>query len=383
MSTHRRVAARHLWTPTGLTGAAAVVLDAGHTIVDIAEVRAHETVLDGILMPGWVNAHTHLELSHHTTPAGARGLGSPGWVAAMLAAQIDRPPDSAQLAARRARSFGTAFLIDVSNGGDTASIMTAARLRGTVQHELIGLTESRWAAALSQTPTGTTAVTVRPTAHALISCSPDLLRAALSQPGPPATILCDEDHSDASLLAHRNGPWVGFHEAIAARAHHPWRDALGRAASGVELLEQLGLLSDLGLVHLTAARDEDLDRVARAGATAVLCPRSNQHITDRLPDLPGMVSRGIPVALGTDSKASSPDLDLLAEAAVLHKAFPEVDPAVLVGALVCNTLLPHHPSAGRLTIGQRPDVLLVEVPDGPNLLHRLLDGTRWPRRWLT
>ena len=360
-----------------------MVLGPDHRIVELAEPTAHDIVLDGILMPGWVNAHARLELSHHPRPAGDRGLGSPGWLAAMQAAKVQAGPDTTRLSARRARTSGTAFLIDLSAGGDTAAAMTAARLRGTVQHALTGLTEEPWTAALSQTPSGTTGVTVRPTAHSLLSCSPALLQAALTRPGPPATIPCDLDSADGRLLAHREGPWVGFHEALAAHAEHPWRTALGRATSGVELLHKLGILGPIGLVHLTAARAEDLDRVATAGATAVLCPRSSRHITGRLPDLPAMVARGIPLALGTDSKASSPDLDLLAEAALLHKSFPEVDPAVIVGALVSNTLLPHHPSAGRLAVGHRPDLLLVQVPDGPALLHRLLDGTPWPRRWLT
>jgi len=382
----RRVAARHLWTPdAGLTGARALVLDADHTLVDIAEVTPQDDVLDGILMPGWVNCHAHLELSHHRKPVGRRGLGSPGWVGALFAANVPPRPDAALLAARRARASGTAFLIDVSNSGDTAEAMSAARLRGTVQHELIGTTEARWSPGLSNPPTGKPEVPVRPTAHAPISCAPELLRQALSHPGPPPTIHCDEDSADAELLAHRQGPWTAFHEAIARRADHPWRTALGTASSGVALLDQLALLShvDIGLVHLTHAGPEDLDRLAHSRATAVLCPRSNQHITGRLPDLPGMIARGIPIALGTDSLASTPDLDLLAEAAVLHAAFPQVDPTVLVRALCNGGLLPHHPSAGELAVGQRPDVLLVELPEDAHPLHRLLDGTRWPRRWLT
>jgi len=364
-------------------GATAVVLDADHTIVDIQPVSPQDDLLDGILMPGWVNAHTHIELSHHREPVGPPRLGSPGWVGALLAAGVPKHEDSALLAARRARASGTAFVIDVSNTGTTAPALTAARLRGTVQHELIGVTEARWAPALDATPEGTPLVQVRPTAHAPISCSPDLLTRALLAPGPPATIHCDEDAADSILLAHREGSWIAFHEAIAERAPHPWRDGLGVASSGVALLDQLGLLTGLGLVHLTAATPADLNRIARTGATAVLCPRSNLHITGQLPDLPGMVARGIPIALGTDSLASTPSLDLLAEAAVLHAAFPEVAPAVLVRALTSGTLLPHHPCAGQLAVGHRPDVLLVECPDDPAPLHRLLDGTRWPRRWLT
>jgi hypothetical protein len=86
--------------------------------------------------------------------------------------------------------------------------------------------------------------------------------------------------------------------------------------------------------------------VAAAGATAVLCPRSNLHITGRLPPARGLLARGVPLALGTDSLASAPDLDLLAEAATLHKALPDVDPTVWLRALTAGGAALLGPAAG-------------------------------------
>ena len=77
----------------------------------------------------------------------------------------------------------------------------------------------------------------------------------------------------------------------------------------------------------------DILEAKRRGCTIILCPRSNLHISRQLPDVAGMLERGIPLAIGTDSLASSPDLDPLAEAALLHKRFPEIDPAHWVQAL--------------------------------------------------
>lgn len=384
-----RVAARQVWTPFGLKDRLAVVLDASDRIVAVGEALPEDDVLDGILMPGLVNAHGHLELSHHARPVGAPGLGSPGWVGALFRSAAEPDDFSAVRGARAARATGTAFFIDTSNGGQTARAMEAARLRGTVQVEVLGLTEDRWRPALAaaERATGAKGVTCRPTAHAPISCAPDLLQAALVPTGVPVTVHCDEDAADAALLARREGPWADFHRHLASvRADHPWQTAAGTAGSGVELLQSLDLLRrDVGLVHLTAARPSDLDLVALGRCTAVLCPRSNHHITGQLPDVPGMVARGIPLAIGTDSRASTPDLDLLAEAAVLRAAFPDLPVETWLHALTSGgaRLLPGPPLAGRIDLGARPDLLLVEVPAGPDALHRLLDGTRWPRRWLT
>ena len=384
-----RIAARQVWTPAGLRPDTAVVLDATQRVLHVGPATREDDLLDGILLPGLVNAHCHLELSHHRRPVGTARLGSPDWVGALFESSV-RPTDvSVERGARAARALGTAFLIDTSNSGTTAAAMAAARLRGTVQVECLGLARTRWAPALeaAHAVAGAPGVSVRPTAHAPISCAPELLAAALAPSAVPATLHCDEDPADSQLLSHRRGPWADFHTRLAThRPPHPWREALGSAASGVALLERLELLRpSLGLVHLTAAGPLDLDRITRAGCTAVLCPRSNLHITGELPDVRGMVDRGIPLAIGTDSTASSPDLDLLAEAATLRAAFPELPVQTWLHALTSGgaRLLPGRPVAGRLDEGARPDLLLVEVPPGPDPLERLLDGTRWPRRWLT
>lgn len=389
MTAAARIAARHVWTPDGLMARGAVVLDESGRVLSVASARDDELLLDGILMPGFVNAHGHLELSHHMRPVGTPGIGSPAWVGALYASGATPDPFTAERGARAARATGTAFFLDVTNTGTTASAMAVARLRGTMQVECIGLSKDRWQPALEAARAHRAApgVVTRPTAHAPISCAPALLREALAPADIPVTIHCDEDASDGAFLAERTGPWADFHAHLASvRPGHDWQTGPGTAASGVALLDALGVLGPhLGLVHLTAARGADLDRVARTGCTAVLCPRSNLHITGQLPDVPGMVRRGIPLALGTDSRASAPDLDLLADAAVLRAAFPDIPAEIWVRALTEGgaRLLACHSEAGRIAPGARPDLLLVEVPDGPNLLERLLDGTRWPRRWLT
>lgn len=385
----RRVAARHAWTHRGLLSDVALTIDGAGIVVDIGPIKPQDTRLDGILLPGLVNAHTHLELSHHPRPVGKRHLGSAGWVHALHQSPPAGPSTSLsteERGARQARALGTAFVIDVSNGGHTAPAIAAAGLRGVVQHECIGLTPERYESALSTSQPTAPGVAVRPTAHSPISCAPELLRRALTAPGPVPTLHCDEDPADRDLLAHREGPWAAFHEGLAGfLPGHPWRTALGTARSGVALLSALGLLGpELGLVHLTAADDADLDLIAESGATAVLCPRSNLHITGRLPDVPGMVSRGIPLAIGTDSRASSPDLDPIAEGIALARAFPQLDPTLWLTALTNGgaRLLPHS-SAGALRENSHTGVILVEVEATSDPVSALFSGPRWPRRWLT
>jgi cytosine/adenosine deaminase-related metal-dependent hydrolase len=136
------------------------------------------------------------------------------------------------------------------------------------------------------------------------------------------------------------------------------------------------------LVHLTLTRGADLDTIAESGARAVLCPRSNLHITGQLPDAEGLHARGVPLALGTDSLASSPDLDVLAEASAARAAFAGVPVTAWARALTrggAEAL--GRAEHGRLK-GSATPLLHVDVPDGEGVLEHLFDGTRWPRRWI-
>ncbi|MFT5586320.1 MAG: cytosine/adenosine deaminase-related metal-dependent hydrolase [Cognaticolwellia sp.] len=158
--------------------------------------------------------------------------------------------------------------------------------------------------------------------HAPYSSSPELLVVAISSRRGPAlpTLHLDGDPAERQFLRDGTGPWADV------------LDFLGRnraafeppGCTPVQYLERLGLLDKVALVHCTLTRDEDLDLLAERGTHVVLCPSSNLHITGMLPGVPGMVARGIPLALGTDSTASGQSLDVMGEVRILAEHFPEI-----------------------------------------------------------
>src|SRR6185369_13898461 len=80
-------------------------------------------------------------------------------------------------------------------------------------------------------------------------------------------------------------------------------------------------------VHLGA---RDFPRLQAHGVTVVTCPRSNRRLQVGSAPVPRLLSSGIPVALGTDSLASAPDLDLFAEMAALRQEHPGLPPAAVL-----------------------------------------------------
>lgn len=391
----RRYRADWVWTPDGpVRGGEVAVGDDGR----ISKVRSsHTTGAEaeehrGLLLPGLVNAHCHLELSDLAGRIpGGQGLSS--WAQTLLARR--RPPqdEAMRQALDQAWEAGTAAIIDVTNSGAPMPLLAEGPLHGVAQIELLGIEPDRCEAARAHAARlmlapGLPAVE---TCHAVVSCAEALLAQVLApspEPRPAVTFHCDEDPADAELLREEAGPWADFLDRLGRQ----WRGRMGRAESPIRLLEGLGALGPhLALVHCVHTGPRDLDRLAATGTAVVLCPRSNLHIGGVLPDAAAMIRRGIPLAIGTDSLASVEDLDLLQEGAVLASAFPAIDPSAWVHALTTGGARLVEPGAGPrsdgvawggLAPGARHGLLLVDLPRTEDPARTLLDGTRWPRRWL-
>jgi aminodeoxyfutalosine deaminase len=388
---------------------AAVALDEDDTVRAVgprAELRrrfadANEQRALGALLPGLVNAHTHLELS---AVAGEvlGGAGLPAWAGACMAAGDDLTHEARRDAAARAAadavSLGTAAVGDVGNSLAALSGLAAAGLRGTVFHELLGSRDARTGDALADAareravassalgrpwPRGLGYVLAP---HAPYSADPALLRrifAAAARTGLPTSIHVAEDPDELALLRDGSGRWPAILEAMGVDV--PLR---------VPRQEPVAYLAGLGafagpapplLVHFVHASTAERARVREAGATVVLCPRSNLHIGGHLADVPALLAEGIPLALGTDSLASVPDLSLFAEIAALRAAFPAV-PALtwLAAATAGGARALRLEVCGSLAPGRRPGLLDVAV-DASDLaapLEALVRNPAPPLRWM-
>lgn len=220
-------------------------------------------------------------------------------------------------------------------------------------------------------------VVVRPSPHALLSTRPSLVQAAVRAGGDvPASLHVGETADEERLLRSGDGPIADWLDAL-GRA---WRDEAPPGVDAIALLDRLGVLGpSLLLVHGIHLAPDALRRAARARATLVSCPRSNLHIEGRLPDLRLFLAAGGRLALGTDSLASCPDLDVLAEIPVLAGAFPDVPVHTWLAAAThagADAVAPRSRWA-RVAPGRRPGLLQLDVGS----LDDLARGAP-SRRWL-
>jgi cytosine/adenosine deaminase-related metal-dependent hydrolase len=254
---------------------------------------------------GLVNAHVHLELPACATEA---GQGFLPWMSSWRG-RVAPGADHARANAAAVAAMGTAAVIDVGNLDVGAGALAGAGLGGVAFREVFGFDVPRAAAPFANA-----------TPHALYSTHADTVL-EVARRGRPWTLHVDEDEAERAFLLRGEGPWPGVLRA-SGRDFSGWRPP---GLTPVRYLDALGVLGpDALLVHCTLTEPADLDLIALRGASVCVCPRSNLHITGRLPDVPAMLDRGIRVLVGTDSLASSPDLDVRNEIAMLQQHFPRI-----------------------------------------------------------
>ena len=120
----------------------------------------------------------------------------------------------------------------------------------------------------------------------------------------------------------------------------------------------------------------DLPRLQTRGVTVVACPRSNRRLRVGLAPVPRLLSSGIPVALGTDSLASVPDLDLFAEMAALREEHPALPAAAVLRMATVNgaRALGLEETLGSIAPGRSARLIHVPVPPGGDPLEVVTAG---------
>ena len=287
----------------------------------------------GVLMPGLVNAHCHLELSYLRGRL-PKGAGYVPWIESVVLARGSATEE--QMAAATAagvvelKQCGTVAVADVSNTLGSVAPLRAARMRGVVLHELLAwdpaVAEPAFIAGRARMPEAADQVDVRLAAHAPHSVSRKLFGMLVAEGGPAGLHLA-ESADEVEFLHDGDGAWGAFLE----------RRGLGHVRftpprqTPVEYADAMGALHPhLIAAHCVQAQPSDLAILARRRVHVALCPRSNASLGVGLPPLPEMLAAGVRVCVGTDSLASVDTLNVLDDVAVLHEAFPDVPPRTLV-----------------------------------------------------
>jgi aminodeoxyfutalosine deaminase len=290
---------------------------------------------DAVVLPGLVNAHTHLELSDcQCGPPPAGGFAT--WLVGMLR-RTRISPEEMERAVTRAIGIGVeqCLRFGVTTVGDisrqchlTRTLLRESALRvvsfGEVQAmaQRRGLLEERLAIAADES-LAAERLKIGITPHAPYSVEPDgyrrCLETAKARRLPLATHLAETRDEEAFLALH-SGPLRELWDQWLT-----WDDYVPKFTGGpIRLARELGLLDyPTLLAHVNYCDDEELSTLAAGKASVVYCPRTHQFFGHPPHRWREMLDRGINVAVGTDSCASSPDLNLVDDLRLLHRLYPD------------------------------------------------------------
>ncbi|HEU4641685.1 MAG TPA: amidohydrolase family protein [Gemmatimonadaceae bacterium] len=275
-----------------------------------------------VLLPGLVNAHTHLELTAFRSLLD--GLPFREWIIRLQGAKTavmsrERFLDSARLGIVEGLGAGITTYADTCDSGVALEAMREAGVRGIMYQEVFSPSADparvREAAeglraklaALEPLESELHALGISPHAPYTV-CDPLFALAARS--GRPLAVHVAESEAETRFVCDGTGP---FADGLRARGI----DVTPRGRSPVALLDRLGILDARALlIHCVRVDDEDIRAIARAGAPVAHCPVSNAKLGHGAAPILEMLEAGVVVGLGSDSMASNDRMHLLEEARV-------------------------------------------------------------------
>jgi 5-methylthioadenosine/S-adenosylhomocysteine deaminase len=334
---------------------------------DILQYRADDAINanGGIVMPGLINAHTHLPMSLFRGLADDLPLAQ--WLNAYIfpAEQKHISPDTVRigtlLSCAEMLMSGTTTCCDgYFYEDDVSAAFLETGLRGVLAQGVIDFPAPGVPDPLKNIETATAFVKkwknrsplLKPSifCHSPYTCSADTLKKS-KQAADSLDVLFQ------------------IHVAETKQEVEQVRETYGKSL--VQYLDGLGILNENTLIsHAVWVNEKEIEIIAGKKAKVVHCPESNMKLASGIAPIPEMIQKGISVGLGTDGCASNNNLDLFAEmdsAAKLHKVF-KGDPTVMDAKTVIKKATIKGANAiglsdvvGSLEPGKQADIIIIDT----------------------
>jgi cytosine/adenosine deaminase-related metal-dependent hydrolase len=378
----------------------AVVFEGGKILAagPVAEVRAAypdasvTNLGDVVLLPGLINAHTHLELSNQVQ--GAKPDSFVGWI-------LDLMSQTARTGAADPTSIETATLkgvaqclrFGVTTVGDiskqcmfTRPVLKDGPIRVVSYGEIQAMAQRRKLlderfTAASDVSHDTAFLRVGVTPHAPYTVEPDgyarCVAFSRQHNRPLATHLAETPDEQIFLETH-TGPFRHLWEA----GVNAWDDDVPKYKGGpIRFARDVDLLSiPTLLAHVNYCDDDELKILAEGKASVVYCPRTHAYFGHPPHRWREMLLAGVNVAVGTDSCASSPDLNIVDDLRLLRQIAPEMPADELWAMATTRAAIAINAaeSLGSIALGKFADFTVFPAPAGDSPLAGLLDQPTLP-----
>ena len=320
------------------------------TIIDLIPVEdAGDAVerYEGILCPGLINAHCHIELSHLKGRI-PRNTGLCSFVEQVIGIRNNAGPellDAMQTACNRMEEEGIVAVGDICNTDDSLALKKNSRLywhnfieiSGMDSRKIVGRLEAMlriqekfsWALLTEKATSDKVLTDISLTPHAPYSVAPDLFREINRLTAKQVVSMHNQESDDENLFFQNKS---GHLPHLYDRLGIPMESFIPTGSSSIRsVLPAFTHMQRLILVHNCFTSPEDLafikgyveDEFIRA-VSFCLCPNANRYISGILPPVERLRKAGAMLCIGTDSLASNDRLSLVAEIRTLQQAYPHI-----------------------------------------------------------
>lgn len=348
---------------------------------------------DCVILPGFINAHTHLELTHFpswrlSSAVDYHPRRFTDWMIQLIKVTrgltADDFPSSVHEGMRMCLESGTTAIGEILGRPELGELYAQSALTGRIYFEVLGQSRARFGEKLDSAVLGAIEHDAGAMATGLSPHSPytigerhlPAIREAAAAHALPLAIHLSESAAETNFIFETSGPmatdfypFVGWERYLTAP----------RRCSSTELMDRYGLLTPATLaihcVHLSMA---DARILKERDVSIALCPRSNERLDVGLAPVSLFKKLGIPLALGTDSLASNDSLSLWDEMRYALDAFPkDFSPADLLRMVTSDgaAALGISEKCGSLEAGKRADFQVVGNVGGEEqgILERLVN----------
>ena len=333
---------------------------------------------NGILCPGFINAHCHLELSH------LRGVitekkGMANFISELLQNRFKTEDDELQQsfidAEKEMLQNGIVAVGDISNFASTIAIKQKGKLFYHTFVEVLAPDPSiakltftngkKIAEQFKDLPNGNASVVP----HAPYTVSNELLDLINNDESDlPVSIHLHESEAEIEFCKNHTGPFAELFTRLNFNFKHTYPSGFRPIH---QVMNHLTGKKNLALVHNTYTTREEIKWAndLHKNLYWCLCPIANLFIENRLPDIKSFIEEGSKIIMGTDSLASNHELSVLEELKTIAQYFREIKlEKILEWATINGAKFLHIENKfGSFEKNKHPGIVLLKNIDSGNL----------------
>jgi cytosine/adenosine deaminase-related metal-dependent hydrolase len=340
------------------------------------DINNHEScqIVDlesSVIVPGFVNTHTHLDLTHLHNFIKYNGNFT-DWIRQLVKAKKEWTESeylsSIRSGIKKSLESGTTTVADITRNGLALEELQKSKIRKTLFYELIDFDPDSAESTIDNLKAKLRKVrqndllSIGIFPHAPYTASEDLYRKSKSvseESGYAIATHISETIDEANFLTRGAGHFVSL-----LRDFDMLKEWKPPGLRPVNYMNNIGFLENgCILVHCNYLTGEEVDYIDESNSTIVFCPRSHKYFRHKDHPFYMLGNRDINIALGTDSLASNESLSILDEMKYIHTQHKTLKPRdiLYMGTIAGATALRLNNKIGKLEEGYDADIVVIDI----------------------